>query len=346
MALLAVDIIKALEELEPPVRKVFIKILEKLEKSIGDTVKREDFLELKNIVSDLTKAQKETQEEIKKLTEAQKKTEEKVNALAEEVKALAQEVKSLAEAQKKTEEKVNELAEEVKELAQAQKKTEEKVNELAEAQKKTEEKVNALAQELKELAQEVKELAQAQKKTEEKVNELAEAQKKTEEKLNKLVEAQKKTEEELRKLAEEHRKTREDLHQLRKEFGGFTRTFSYAFENEAYRNLPKVLKEKYGIEVTERFIRTEIEGEEINFLAKGRVNGKEVVLVGEAKLRFDEGKRDFDRALKEIEKKEIAVRKVYRDKEVVKLIVTHYAKPIALKMAEERGIIVVQSFEW
>ncbi len=241
MALLAVDLIKALEELEPPVRKIFIKILEKLEKSIGDTVKREDFLELKNIVSDLTKAQKETQEEIKKLAEAQKKTEEELKKLAEE---------------------------------------------------------------------------------------------------------HKKTEEELRKLVEEHRKTREDLHQLRKDFGGFTRSLSYAFENEAYRNLPKVLKEKYGIEVTERFIRTEIEGEEINFLAKGRVNGKEVVLVGEAKLRFDEGKRDFDRALKEIEKKEIAVRKVYRDKEVVKLIVTHYAKPRALKMAEEKGIIVVQSFEW
>ncbi|BAU24150.1 hypothetical protein THC_1791 [Caldimicrobium thiodismutans] len=241
MSLLAVDLIKALEELEPPVRKIFIKILEKLEKSIGDTVKREDFLELKNIVSDLTKAQKETQEEIKKLAEAQKKTEEELKKLAEE---------------------------------------------------------------------------------------------------------HKKTEEELRKLVEEHRKTREDLHQLRKDFGGFTRSLSYAFENEAYRNLPKVLKEKYGIEVTERFIRTEIEGEEINFLAKGRVNGKEVVLVGEAKLRFDEGKRDFDRALKEIEKKEIAVRKVYRDKEVVKLIVTHYAKPRALKMAEEKGIIVVQSFEW
>jgi hypothetical protein len=42
---------------------------------------------------------------------------------------------------------------------------------------------------------------------------------------------------------------------------------SYAFENEAFRMLPGVLKEKYGIEVTERFIRKEVKGKEINFLS-------------------------------------------------------------------------------
>ncbi len=60
------------------------------------------------------------------------------------------------------------------------------------------------------------------------------------------------------------------MRQLRREFGGFTRSYSYAFENEAYRNLLRVLKERYGIEVVERFVRTEIEGEEINFLARGK----------------------------------------------------------------------------
>ncbi len=82
-----------------------------------------------------------------------------------------------------------------------------------------------------------------------------------EKRVEELVKAQKKTEEEVKKLTE-------GLNQLRKEFGGFTRSYSYAFENEAYRNLPKVLKEKYGIEILEKFVRTEIEDEEINFFAR------------------------------------------------------------------------------
>lgn len=241
MGIFSTDLIQALEELEPSLRKAFIKILQKIEQVIGETIRREDFLELRNIVKDI-----------------------------------AEEQKNLASAQKKTEERLTRL-----EMA-----------------------------------------------------------------VEKLVSAQRKTEEEIRKLAEVLRITREDLNQLRKEFGGFTRSYSYAFENEAYRNLSKVLKEKFGIEVLEKFVRTEIEDEEINFLAKGKMNGKEVFIVGEAKLRFDEKKRDFEKTLKELEKKEKVVKKVYGDKKVVKLIVTHFAKPRALKMAEEHGIFVVQSFEW
>ncbi|MCX7614096.1 MAG: hypothetical protein N2Z40_07780, partial [Caldimicrobium sp.] len=114
------------------------------------------------------------------------------------------------------------------------------VKELAEAQKETEKKVS--------------ELAEAQKRTDEKLKELAEAQKETEKRLSELAEAQKRSEEEIRRLAEAQRRTEKELRDLRKEFGGFTRTYSYAFENEAYRNLPQVLR-RYGIEVTERFIR-------------------------------------------------------------------------------------------
>jgi len=54
------------------------------------------------------------------------------------------------------------------------------------------------------------------------------------------------------------------LNNLRGDVGGLTRTFGYAFENEAYRMLPKALKEKYGIELTEKLVRTEIGDTEIN----------------------------------------------------------------------------------
>ncbi|MDW8135806.1 MAG: hypothetical protein RMI74_03300, partial [Thermodesulfobacterium sp.] len=127
------------------------------------------------------------------------------------------------------------------------------------------------------------------------------------EKVEALAQAQAKTEEEIRKLAEGLRKTREDLDKLRKDFGGFSRSMSYAFENEAYRNLPRFLKEKHGIEILERFVRTEIQEEEINFFARGKRNGKEVYIVGEATLRLEENKKDFERTFKELERKVEAV---------------------------------------
>ena len=138
------------------------------------------------------------------------------------------------------------------------------VKELAGAQKRTEVKV--------------KELAEAQKRTEVKVEELAEAQKRTEVKIEELAAAQKRTEIEIQKLSK-------GLDETRGEVGGLSKSMGYAFENEAYRYLPAVLKEKYGIEIKERIIRAEIGGGEINIFCKAERDGKEVLVIGEAKLR-------------------------------------------------------------
>ncbi|MCX8042408.1 MAG: hypothetical protein N3A56_07990 [Thermodesulfobacteriaceae bacterium] len=73
---------------------------------------------------------------------------------------------------------------------------------------------------------------------------------------------------------------------------------------------------------------------------------QEVYIVGEAKLRLEETKKDFERTFKELERKVEAVKKELGEVEVVKLIVTHFAKRSALKLAQEKGIIVAQSFEW
>jgi chromosome segregation ATPase len=137
------EMIEALEELEPSVRQTFIKIFKALEKSLGEVVKREDFLELKAVVSELAKRVNELTNRVNELAEAQKKTEQRVE--------------ELAEAQKKTEQRVDSLAQRVGELAEAQKRTEERltrvekaVEELAEAQKRTEEEIRSLARGLKE----------------------------------------------------------------------------------------------------------------------------------------------------------------------------------------------------
>jgi len=225
----------------------------------------------------------------------------------------------------------------VKEVAEAQKRAEEELKELREAQKRTEEEVRKLAEAQKKTEEEVRKLAEAQKRTEEEVRKLAEAQKRTEEEVRKLAEAQKKTEEEVRKLAQGLNRTREDL-------GGLARSISYAFENEAYRMLPHVLA-RYGIEVEKKIVRAEIRGKEINFFGKGRRDGREIYIVGEVKIRLDETKRRED-PFKELKEKVKAVRQEYGEVEIVMLLVTHFATKDMLKKAEERGILVVQSYEW
>lgn len=114
---------------------------------LDSTVKVSDFNELKSIVADLAKSQKE-------LAEAQKRTEERLNSLTIRVEELAQaqkrteqRVREFAEAQKRTEERLNSLTVRVEELAEAQKRTEKRLEELAEAQKRTETSLAKLSEE-------------------------------------------------------------------------------------------------------------------------------------------------------------------------------------------------------
>jgi myosin heavy subunit len=213
----------------------------------------------------------------------------------------------------------NELKEIVRESAEIQRKTEQRfdklevtVQELVEAQKKTEQRVDKLTETL---------------------NELAEAQKKTEQRVNELAEAQKKTEEEVRKLAV-------GLKGVRGQVGGLSRSVAYALENEAYRNLPSFLKEKYGIEVIDRLIRFELKGEEINLFARAKRNGEEEILVGESVLRLDDKGK-----LKDIKRKADIVFEEYGTK-VSPIIVTHFATSRVMEEAKKAGFLVIQSFEW
>ncbi len=192
---------------------------------------------------------------------------------------------------------------------------------------------NELKNIVKELGIKVGELAEAQKRTELKVEELAEAQKRTELKVEELAEAQKRTELEVRTLVKVVDKTNTDV-------GGLSRSVGYALENEAYRALPGYLK-NFGVELTEKFIRTVIDGEEINILGKGNRDGQEIIIVGEAELKLTSvGK------LKKFERKVNTVKKKYPTKEIFKIFVTHFARPEIIEKAREKGTTIVQSFEW
>lgn len=233
-----------------------------------------------------------------------------VHVTKEDFSELKSIVRDLAEAQKRTEE--------------AQQRTEKRVGELAEAQKRTEEAQQRTEKRLEELAE-------AQQRTEKRVEELSVSMKE-------LAEAQKRTEEEIAKLSNGLRETRIQL-------GGLSRSFSYSFENEAYRNLPQVLHQKYGYEVIEKMVRADIGGKEINFFGKALKDGKEFYIVGESKIRLDEG--DWRREVfADLESKINAVRAIYGDVPVLPILVTHFATNAFIDEAAQKGIIVVQSYEW
>lgn len=127
--------------------------------------------------------------------------------------------------------------------------------------------------------------------------------------------------------------------------GGLDRSLGYAFENEAYRHLPEILKSKYGIEIKEKIIRAHIGGREINVFCRASKNGKDVLVIGGAKTKLDE-RRERPEVFAELEEKVQAVLAEHPQAEIVRVLVTHFANKSFLDKAKTRGVTVVQSFEW
>ncbi|MCX7613502.1 MAG: chordopoxvirus fusion protein [Caldimicrobium sp.] len=210
----------------------------------------------------------------------------------------------------------NELKAIVADLVKAQK-------ELAQAQKNTEE-------ELRKLSQEVKELAQAQKKTEERLEELALAQKKTEE--------------EVRLLTKEVKKIKFDLENVKDHVGALANTVGYTLENEAYKYLPKLLKEFYNIQVLGDLKRDFIEIApkkyvEINILGRAKKDGEDLFIVGESKVQLRISH------IKEFKKKLEKIREVVKIK-LLPIFVCHQAKPEVKQFCSEQGILLFLSYQF
>ena len=160
----------------------------------------------------------------------------------------------------------NDLKKIVAELAEAQKRTEEKVNQLAEAQKRTEEKVN--------------QLAEAQKRTEEKVNQLAEAQKKTEETLTKLIKR---------------------VDRIEEQVGGLSMAVGYGIEDKLYPHINRFVQKVFSASPQITILRKHLENTdgqyiEINLFTEAKLDGEDVLIIGECKAQ--PGKKDVDRFIK------------------------------------------------
>ncbi|MEW6609623.1 MAG: DUF3782 domain-containing protein [bacterium] len=132
--------LEAIDRLPIEIKHPMLEAFELFKDEIANTVKKEDFNELKGIVRELATAQKRTEIKVEELAEAQKRTEIKVEELADAQKKsegrltkLEIAVEELAETQKKTEQTMMEgfncLSKRIDELAQCQKKTEEEMRE-------------------------------------------------------------------------------------------------------------------------------------------------------------------------------------------------------------------------
>ncbi len=253
-----------------------------------------------------------TREDFIYLTTLVRNTAEIQNRSEGLLRGLSKSISELSEEGKRTELAVQGLSTSIGELKEEGKRTEVALQKLAEEGKRTELAVQGLSTS---------------------IGELKEEGKRTERALQGLTAAQKLTEAALVKLTRTTEATRTEL-------GGLARSVSYALENEAYRELPTFLKDHYGISLTEKLIRLELDGEEINILGRGQKNGQAVVVVGESELKLTSvGK------LGKLIKK-VAVARQHYEGECFPVMITHFARPQIFARAEQMGITIVQSFEW
>jgi len=202
-------------------------------------------------------------------------------------------------------------------------KLKEAIEKLTIAQQKTEERLN-------QLTQRVDQLAIAQQKTEERLNQLAQ-------RVNQLAEAQQKTEIEIKNLTL-------SVKRIQKELGGLSHSVGFDLENRAYKALPHLLKERFGIKVEDRLLRQFIEypdgkEEELNIFGKARKNGKIIYIIGESKTHLSA--KDIDKFKRRL----LRIEKVIKE-EKFPIFVVHSASPRIVKYAEENGFSVFFSYEF
>ncbi len=284
-------------------------------------ISREDFLELKEVVKNLVESVDKLSGKVEGLITAQIEMEKRMGELVEAQSKTEEEVKELAQAQARTEERLNALAERVDELAQAQARTEKRVDELT--------------QRLDALTKRVDELAQAQAKTEERLNALAKRVDDLAKRVEELTESQKKIVEQLAQISE-----RVELNTLKIE--GLSHSFGYYLENEVYKHLPKLLRDK-GVIVKGRLVRKYVQAGEklyqVNIYGKAEVQGKEVLILGEVKTRIT--KKEVNRFAKVVRRIQLQ-----EQVDVYPVVVAHDFRPEVEILIRDKGMDYYWTYEF
>lgn len=187
-----------------------------------------------------------------------------------------------------------------------------------------------------------KELAEAQKRTEKRLEELVEAQKKTKKELN---EFKRLTNENFKKVWESIDKLNHKVKLSFKHLGSLTHIVGYSIEDKAYKNLPKLLKQDFNIDLLDNLKRDFIEYsqnqyDEINIFAPALKDGKKIYIAGECKTQLK--KRDIDNFLSKIE-----ILKKYFDQSLFPVIVTFMeTNPSVRKFIKEKKIAIYYTYQF
>jgi len=174
------------------------------------------------------------------------------------------------------------------------------------------------------------------KKVWEAIHELTEAQRRTEQRVEELAEAQKRTEREIQRLTGE-------LAVVKDRLEGISHSVGYSLENKSYKVLPELLKRDMGVEVTTPLVRKYLTLEkgkifQANIYGRGRINGEEVIILGECKVRPSKREvRRFLSRVRQVEEKE--------GKKVIALIVAHDFLPEMEEYLRSLGIKYYWSYE-
>ncbi len=289
-----------------------------------ELVKTSDFSELKLIVRELGQAQARTEQRVGELVQAQARTEQRVEELAQAQARTEQRVEELAQVQARTERRVEELA-------QAQTRTERRVEELAQVQARTEHN-------LSQLTERVDRLTEAQARTEHNLSQLTE-------RVDRLTEAQTRTEHNLSQLTERVDRLTEAMDDTRKQLGGLAMTVGYTLENAAYKVLPTLLQEDFGLLVQNRLKRdyvTDTQGRtfEVNIFGDAIQGEESVKIIGESKSQLSIP--DINRFIK---RRLEPLRAVFA--QVFPLVITHMTSgPDVEAYAKEQGIALYYSYEF
>ncbi len=181
-----------------------------------------------------------------------------------------------------------------------------------------------------ELKSVVKELVKAQRGTEKRLDSLTV-------KVEELAEAQKQTELEITKLSKGLRQTRQMV-------GGLSDSVGYGLEDRAIAVMPSLLKEKFGIESDNGFVRKYIilDGKEVelNIFGTGHKADGKWFVVGEAKAKLS--KKDVDKFLRLLSRLRTSK---FVEEQVFPIIVTYSTRPATQRYAEEEGINIIWSYE-
>ncbi len=286
----------------------------------ANLVRKEDLNELTDMVRHLAvrmdqmvDAQMHTDQRIEQLIELQARSEQRIDVLSVRVDHLSVRMDQFSERVDRNTERIDHLSERVDAIR-------ERVDAIRERVDRNTERIDHLSEQVDAIRERVD-------RNTERIDTLAGS---------------------INKLSSTVQDLERSLAETRRDIGGIGHSIGYALENEAYRILPAYLAQHHGITLTKRLIRTEIGGLEINLYGEGTTSdGKDVVVVGEAKMRIDERRRARGKdVFEELSDKLDAVRPTAGQRTLLPLLVTHYITATALEIAQNQGIIVVQSFAW